>query len=44
MSLVSPLAGMDKRVVQTQLKTTVVKAKFARNFLLGSGMGTMSST
>jgi hypothetical protein len=31
----SPLAGMDKRVVQKQAKTTVVETKITRSFLPG---------
>jgi transposase InsO family protein len=33
LSLLSPLAGMGKRMVQKQAKTTIVKTKITRSFL-----------
>jgi hypothetical protein len=35
LSLLSPLAGMDKRVVQKQAKVTMGKTKITRSFLPG---------
>jgi hypothetical protein len=35
LSSLSPLAGMDKRVVQKQAKVTMVKIKITRSFLSG---------